>query len=84
MLENWHKLKCQTTLWVRRRLERLPVSASGRARGTRNSSKRFLRHKVNDKIPIKITLQPLELNIPLRKVNSSWREFPLQKWLTAI
>ena len=32
------------TLWLTRRLERLRVSASGRARGTRNSSKRFLRH----------------------------------------
>ena len=29
-----------------RRLERLRVSASGRARGSRNSSKRFLGHKV--------------------------------------
>ena len=35
------------TLWLTRRLERLRVSASRRARGTRNSSKRFLRHKVD-------------------------------------
>ena len=34
------------TLWLRKRLERLRVSASGRGRGTRNSSNRPLRHKV--------------------------------------
>ena len=47
----------EITLWLRKRLERLRVSASGRARVTRNSSKRFLRHKVHP-VP-RLCLAPL-------------------------
>lgn len=39
---------CACTLCLIRRLERLRDPASGRARDTRNSSIRFLRHKVQE------------------------------------